>query len=67
MKLPDFILNYARNHCNIKATDKKIFKFVKMLFENHFDDPEMEILIDYIDDLEAWSRCIKILKNSRRN
>ena len=48
MKLPEFILDYTRKHCNIKASNKEIFKLVKMLFENRFDENEIESLLEYI-------------------
>lgn len=51
MKLPEFILDYAKNHCNIKASDIEIFKFVKMLFENRFSQKEIALLIDYINEV----------------
>ena len=53
MKLPEFILDYAKRDCNIKASDKEIFRFVKMLFENEFDQYEILLLLEYIRQLEA--------------
>ena len=50
MKLPDFILNYAKNYCDMKTSDENIFRFARMLFENKFDNNEIEMLVDYIDD-----------------
>jgi len=53
MKLPEFILNYARKHCHIHTSDKDIFKLVKMLFENNFDKAEIEKLLEDIRKREA--------------
>lgn len=50
MKLPDFILDYAKIRCGMKDISKEnVFKFVRMLFENNFDDNEIEFLIEEIN------------------
>ncbi|KKL68096.1 hypothetical protein LCGC14_1972900 [marine sediment metagenome] len=56
MKLPEFILDYARKHCNIHASNKEIFKLIKMIFENRFDENEIESLLEYIrkKEKEGW-------------
>lgn len=49
MKLPDFIIKFARNFCNIKASEEDIFKFVRMILINQFSDSESDKLIEYIN------------------
>ena len=56
MKLPDFILDYARKHCNIKASNKEIFKLVKMLFENNFSKDEIDELLENIQKREVMEK-----------
>lgn len=55
MKLPQHILKYAKEQCEMKEiSDKNIFRFVKMLFENKFSQEEIENLLGHIEIIMEW-------------
>lgn len=55
MKLPQHILEYAREQCEMKdVSDKNIFRLVKMLFGNKFTPEEIENLLGHIEIILEW-------------